>query len=142
MHRYHARDASTILEEQEAQRLAESMEEEDTQYEYEYENRQCRPCGQGDNPRFFFGTHQEEDMNDVPCCSEDEDDMEVPRMKNASQCGKKSLNRILGGVVTQDNEFPWHCALLNTDQSFFGCSAVLLSCEPLILATAAHCFVQ
>ena len=74
VHRYHARDASVILDEQ-SQRLAESMGEQDILYEYEYENRQCRPCGQGDNPRFFFGTHQEEDMNDVPCCSEDEDDV-------------------------------------------------------------------
>ena len=57
-------------------------------------------------------------------------------MQNATDCGRKSLNRILGGVVTQENEFPWQCALLNKDQSFFGCGAVLLSCDPLIIATA------
>ena len=64
------------------------------------------------------------------------------RLKNATRCGRKSYQRILGGAVTKENEFPWQCALLNSDGSFFGCSAVLLSCDPVILVTAAHCFVQ
>ena len=55
---------------------------------------------------------------------------------------RKRLNRILGGVVSADNEFPWHCALLKPDLSFYGCSAVLLSCDPVVIVTAAHCFHQ
>jgi len=149
--KYHARDAAVILQEQEEQKESDRLEEsEETEYEYvyDYETRQCRPCGE-DSPRFFFGTNQEEDMNDVPCCTDDKVDyaeeeapLEQMRMQNASQCGKKSLNRILGGVVTKENEFPWHCAMLRKDESYFGCGAVLLSCEPLIIATAAHCFAQ
>ena len=37
-------------------------------------------------------------------------------------------------------EPPCQCALLRPDYSFYGCSAVLLSCDPVILVTAAHCF--
>ena len=76
-YRYHARDASTILHEQGSQELQET---EETQEDYEYDIRQCRPCGegrQGQNPRFFWGTSQEEDMNDVPCCNLDKDDYTV-----------------------------------------------------------------
>jgi len=158
--RYHARDASVILSEQESHALQEIEETQESQesqeYEYAYETRQCRPCSEETEaqiPRFFWGTNQEEDMNDVPCCDLDDNDyMEEEttteiiqsglRMQNATQCGRKSLNRILGGIVTQDNEFPWQCALLKKDESFFGCGAVLLSCDPLIIATAAHCFVE
>ena len=64
--RYHARDASAILYEQELQ----------DQYEY-LDTRQCRPCRrdgrkQQENPRFMWGNTQEEDMNDVPCCGQEE----------------------------------------------------------------------
>jgi len=139
--KYHSRDGFAIMHEKEI------MEEEEDQYV----ERQCRPCDQ-DDPRFMWGTVQEEDMNDVPCCSQDEEEyieeedsefiQSGQRMQNATQCGRKSLNRILGGVVTKENEFPWHCALLKKDKSFFGCGAVLLSCDPLIIITAAHCFVE
>ena len=74
--RYHARDASVILQEQASQELQETLEPQE-EYEYEYDTRQCRPCGeerQGQNPRFFLGTNQVEDMNDVPCCNLDKDD--------------------------------------------------------------------
>ena len=64
------------------------------------------------------------------------------RLSNATNCGRKRLNRILGGVVSGEHEFPWHCALLNPDLSFYGCSAVLLSCDPVVIVTAAHCFSQ
>ena len=68
--RYHARDASVIVREQELERLEDPGE---TEYVYDYGTRQCKPCGK-DRPRFFFGTNQEEDMNDVPCCSDDKVD--------------------------------------------------------------------
>ena len=64
------------------------------------------------------------------------------RLKNATRCGRKSYQRIIGGDVTTENEFPWQCALLRPDHSFYGCSAVLLSCDPVILVTAAHCFPE
>jgi len=66
------------------------------------------------------------------------------RLANTTDCGRKAENnRLLGGVVATEHEFPWHCALLKKDGSYHGCSAVLLSCEPeIIIATAAHCFVR
>ena len=70
--RYHARDASVIVREQELERL-EDPGETVYEYVYDYGTRQCRPC-EKERPRFFFGTNQEEDMNDVPCCSDDKVD--------------------------------------------------------------------
>ena len=70
--RYHARDAAVIVREQELERL-EDPGETVYEYVYDYGTRQCRPC-EKERPRFFFGTNQEEDMNDVPCCSDDKVD--------------------------------------------------------------------
>ena len=137
----------------------EVQELEDSSYE---ELKQCRFCDHSENPqnpRFFWGSNQVEDVNDIPCCDLEKGeellgsakrlvhDMDttystILRLTNATKCGRKSLNRILGGVVSEENEFPWQCALLKKDNSFFGCGAVLLSCDPLIIATAAHCFVE
>lgn len=123
----------------------EVQELEDSSYE---ELKQCRFCDHSENlqnPRFFWGSNQVEDVNDIPCCDleKGEELLEsAKRLTNATKCGRKSLNRILGGVVSEENEFPWQCALLKKDNSFFGCGAVLLSCDPLIIATAAHCFVE
>ena len=77
--RYHARDASIIFQEQASQELQETQETQE-EYEYEYDKRQCRPCGegrQGENPRFFWGTSQEEDMNNVPCCNLEKDNYTI-----------------------------------------------------------------
>ena len=74
--RYHARDASVILQEQASQDVQETQEAQE-EYEYEYDTRQSRPCGegrQGQNPRILLGINQEEDMNNVPCCNLDKDD--------------------------------------------------------------------
>ena len=59
---------------------------------------------------------------------------------NATNCGQQGGFRIVGGNQAQENEFPWHCALLSKSGKFYGCSATLLSCDPVILVTAAHCF--
>ena len=45
----------------------------------------------------------------------------------------------MGGTKAAPHEFPWHCALLNSQNKFYGCSATLLSCDPAIIVTAAHC---
>ena len=69
--RYHARDASVILREKASEEFQETQATQE-EYDYEYDTSQFRPCGegrQGQNPRFFWGTSQEEDMNDVPCCT-------------------------------------------------------------------------
>ena len=44
-----------------------------------------------------------------------------------------------GGTEAAPYEFPWHCALLNSGDKFYGCSATLISCDPVIAITAAHC---
>merc|ERR1711936_950548 len=102
----------------------------------------CRQCSDEEARagRFFFATQGIEDMNDLPCCNR----KERRRLANATDCGQKPYhNRILGGIISKEHEFPWHCALLKKDGSFHGCGAVLLSCEPeIIIATAAHCFVR
>jgi len=102
----------------------------------------CRQCSEEEAGagRFFWATTSVEDMNDLPCCNR----KERRRLANATDCGQKPYhNRILGGIVSKEHEFPWHCALLKKDGSFHGCGAVLLSCEPeVIIATAAHCFVR
>ena len=63
--RYVSKSASTAYAEQEAAKLAEL----DDLYEYEESGSGCRPC-EPESPRFFFAVTQEEDMNDLPCCSE------------------------------------------------------------------------
>ena len=52
---------------------------------------------------------------------------------------KADDEKIIGGVPVLENEIPWQVALLNQDGSWRGCSAILLSCDPVIVITAAHC---
>ena len=73
MGRYVSKSASTAYAEQEAAKLAEL---EDL-YEYEESGSGCRPC-QPESPRFFFVDTQEEDMNDLPCCSENNSSLAEP----------------------------------------------------------------
>ena len=47
--------------------------------------------------------------------------------------------RVIGGNVTQENEIPWQVAMLRKTDGWHGCGAALLSCDPLIVVTAAHC---
>jgi len=61
-------------------------------------------------------------------------------MDNTSNCGHKGRNRIVGGETTADGEVPWQCSILSNTGEWTGCGAVLLSCEPSIIVTAAHCF--
>lgn len=45
----------------------------------------------------------------------------------------------MGGNLTADGEVPWQCSLLNGNNQWTGCGAVLLSCSPSIVLSAAHC---
>ena len=47
--------------------------------------------------------------------------------------------RVVGGTLARENEFPWHVAILRQYNGWHGCSATLLSCDPVIVVTAAHC---
>jgi len=168
--KYVSKDAAAAhnewVAEQEAIAAAEAAEESEYYYydeasgsgDMEYE--ECLVCEEGEYdeeydedpaPRFFFSQISQifDTTRNLPCCKEGEirqtqttTEPTGPRLKNATRCGRKSYQRIIGGDITNENEFPWQCALLNSDGSFFGCSAVLLSCDPVILVTAAHCFVQ
>ena len=53
------------------------MAEFDELYEYEESGSGCRPC-QTESARFFFAETQEEDMNDLPCCSENNSSLADP----------------------------------------------------------------
>ena len=73
-----------------------------------------------------------------PCCSEKEE-QDLGRLKNATGCGLPG-RRIVGGEEAGESQIPWQCAVLNQDNTFYGCGASILSCQPLILISAAHCF--
>ena len=165
MYRYVAKDAHQAQLDWEHKQAAIAAAEAAAEYEAEYyyyddgsgsgdyessgdEEITCRPCDgdedEVERPRFFFNLFT---TRNLPCCeTRQAETVETttmvmgPMMKNATKCGRKSYQRILNGVVTKENEFPWQCALLRPDESFYGCSAILLSCDPVIIVTAAHCF--
>jgi len=62
------------------------------------------------------------------------------RLGNATRCGHKGRERIVGGNLTADGEIPWQCSLLRGNDRWLGCGAVLISCSPTIVLSAAHCF--
>jgi len=73
------------------------------------------------------------------------------RLKNATECGRKGGTgpylhkedqdpKIVGGVPAVENEFPWQVAVMTTNNTWRGCGAILLSCDPIIVISAAHCF--
>jgi len=82
----------------------------------------------------------------APCCEAATTTTAAPtqppitRLQNATDCGEKGSNRIVGGEEAGENEFPWMCAIMNSDNSFYTCGATLLSCNPTIIVSAAHCF--
>ena len=72
-------------------------------------------------------------------------------MKNATDCGRKGgmspylhkdddYPKIVGGVPALENEFPWQVAVMTENETWRGCGAILLSCDPVIVVSAAHCF--
>merc|ERR1712106_239253 len=100
----------------------------------------CRECDRGEGSsqsRFFINTD---------CCSQTQNSNKVGlrlRLKNATDCGRRggkaSLGKIVGGTTVLENELPWQVALISSLDTWWGCGAVLLSCDPLIVVTAAHC---
>ena len=67
------------------------------------------------------------------------------RLSNASRCGRKGGSKssvsvhVVGGDVARTNELPWHVSMLRSHDGWAGCSAALLSCDPPVVLTAAHC---
>ena len=43
------------------------------------------------------------------------------------------------GSEAREGEIPWHVSMLRSYEGWHGCSAALLSCDPAIILTAAHC---
>ena len=56
-----------------------------------------------------------------------------------SGCGQVNT-RIVGGQDATENQFPWQCGILRSDNTFYTCGATIISCDPLIIVSAAHCF--
>jgi len=123
--------------------------------------KQCIPCKRSEEERSRGSIWNQmyrdtfEDMSesksprfDLPiiinCCETTTTTTSAPatasRLKNATDCGIKGANRIVGGEEAAENEFPWMCAVLNSDDTFYTCGATLISCDPPILVSAAHCF--
>ena len=54
-------------------------------------------------------------------------------------CGQ-TTGRIVGGDEATENQLPWQCTIYNSDDSWYGCGATIISCDPVIIISAAHCF--
>jgi len=61
------------------------------------------------------------------------------RLYNTSMCGTAN-NRVINGQPVNENQFPWMCSILFSDNTWYGCGATLISCDPVIIVSAAHCF--
>ena len=77
--------------------------------------------------------------------SSENDEAVLQKLKNATNCGrfggilKKNADKVVGGEAVRENELPWQVAILQGSGVWAGCGALLLSCDPLIVITAAHC---
>ena len=82
-------------------------------------------------------------------------DSHLARLVNATDCGRKGGTppylhqdsssggvRVVGGVETVENEFPWQVAVMTRNDTWRGCGAILLSCDPVIVVSAAHCLTK
>ena len=72
-------------------------------------------------------------------------------------CGQTTV-RIVGGQDASENQLPWQCTLYRfistlylyiytistylrrSSGNWYGCGATIISCDPLIVISAAHCF--
>merc|ERR1711936_276288 len=104
----------------------------------------CRPCGRSlrsdtdseyekfsrnNSARFLFS---------LPCCESNQ-----KMLQNQANCGVADPdinNRVVGGQAASENQLPWQCGIMHPDNTFTGCAATLINCDPAILVTAAHCF--
>jgi len=71
---------------------------------------------------------------ETPCCT-----TTGQKLTNATGCGQ-ATTRIVGGQDATENQFPWQCMIQKSDGSFYGCGATIISCDPVIIISAAHCF--
>jgi len=104
----------------------------------------CEVCIRG-HARLFL---------DRQCCTQDEKRLDTSkRLMNTTDCGRKggsapyfhqdnTDNKIVGGVEALENEFPWQVAIMFANDSWRGCGAILLSCDPVVVVSAAHCVTR
>jgi len=71
----------------------------------------------------------------LPCCGPN-----ANPLANTTDCGQATVNRIVGGQEATENQLPWQCSIYNGDGTWYGCGATLISCDPVIIISAAHCF--
>ena len=91
-------------------------------------------CGLKGRPRRWRKKHAENQTEEDIVDNENEEKEEriVKDGRNPS--------RIVGGTWTARGEIPWQVALLKEDfTTWDGCGGLLLSCDPVIIVTAAHC---
>jgi len=103
------------------------------------EEPECDDCSRGE-ARFFLGRR---------CCVEEEKRPDTRRrLMNATECGRKGGSapylhqgdtKIVGGVEALENEFPWQVAIMTENDTWRGCGAILISCDPVVVVSAAHC---
>ena len=55
----------------------------------------------------------------------------------ACPCGRKGTNRIVGGMTTQQHEWPWQGGLTRRGSSAIFCGATVITDRHVL--TAAHC---
>jgi len=92
------------------------------------------------------GVEEDTDLIDENVLQKQNDtseDEENTKTSQAVQRGeeKKDPFRVVGGKLAFENEIPWQVSLLKSDNSWAGCGAVLVACDPLIVLTGAHCVV-
>ena len=71
----------------------------------------------------------------------------IYRLKNTTECGRKGGTgpylkqdeKVIGGIPAVENEIPWQVGVMWQDETWLGCGAILLSCDPVIVVSAAHC---
>jgi len=92
----------------------------------------CRPCDTSELKSVVSG---------APCCPLPAGRVHPPSrsLHNYTHCGRQSISRIIGGDQAIENEFPWMCAIMRSDNRWRGCGAALLNCNPVVIVTAAHC---
>lgn len=110
---------------------------EDTNYQAEEAlsyrlYKDCKPCETAELKELSEG---------VPCCPLPAGRLHSPSssLHNYTHCGKQSISRIIGGEEAIENEMPWMCAIMRSDNRWRGCGAALLNCNPVVIVTAAHC---
>lgn len=89
-------------------------------------------CGLKGRPRRWRKKHAENQTEEDLIENKEKEERIVKDGSNRS--------RVIGGTLTARGEIPWQVAILKEDYTTWdGCGGVLLSCDPVIIVTAAHC---